>query len=217
MLLRKLMLLMAAFVMVVGLAACGSAGQSSGQSSGGDQNKDQKMSQDAKKEEVAPKKGEEKTPEKKPEVAVKAPADDTLTLTVPKMERVQEAEIPNGLGNDEALLRENAAIHLEGTGYPWEEEANVYIAGHRLGYQDTGSYLAFYDIDKLENGDEMFITDADGNKYTYEVFEEIVVDPTDLYVLDPLKGKNIVSLQACTLPDYSKRIIVRAELKDIQA
>lgn len=213
MLLRKLTLLVAAFVMVVGLAACGSAGQSSG----GDENNDQKMSQDAKKKEVAPKKGGEETPEKKPEVAVEAPADDTLTLTVPKMERVQEAEIPNGLGNDEALLRENPAIHLEGTGYPWEEEANVYIAGHRLGYKDTGSYLAFYDIDKLENGDEVYITDADGNEYTYEVFEEIVVDPTDLYVLDPLKGKNIVSLQACTLPDYSRRIIVRAELKDIQA
>ena len=203
--------------MVVGLAACGSFGQSSGQSSGGDGKKDQKISEEAKKEEVAPAKGDEKTPEKEQQVAVEPPADDTLTLTVPKMERVQGAEIPNGLGNDETLLRENPAIHLEGTGYPWEEEANVYIAGHRLGYKDTGSYLAFYDIDKLENGDEVFITDADGNEYTYEVFEEIVVDPTDLYVLDPLKGKNIVSLQACTLPDYSRRIIVRAELKDIQA
>jgi sortase A len=138
-------------------------------------------------------------------------------LDVPKMERAQGVEIPNGLGTDEELLRNNAAIHLEGTGYPWEEEANVYIAGHRLGYADTGSYLAFYDIDKLQNGDEIYVTDAEGRKYTYVVFKQMVVEPTDLYVLDPIEGKNIVSLQACTLPDYSNRIIVQAELKDVAA
>jgi sortase A len=25
--------------------------------------------------------------------------------------------------------------HIKHTGFPWEEEANVYIAGHRLGYE----------------------------------------------------------------------------------
>jgi sortase A len=89
----------------------------------------------------------------------------------------------------------------------------VYIAGHRLGYPDTDSWLAFWDIDALEDGDEVLITDANGKKYTYEVFEELVVEPTDLYVTEPLEGRNIVSLQSCTLPDYSERVIVRAELK----
>jgi sortase A len=32
----------------------------------------------------------------------------------------------------------------------------------------------------------------------------------------PVEGKNIVSLQTCTLPDYTLRLIVRAELKDIK-
>jgi sortase A len=32
-------------------------------------------------------------------------------------------------------------------------------------------------------------------------------------VTEPLEGRNIVSLQSCTLPDYSERVIVRAELK----
>jgi sortase A len=35
-------------------------------------------------------------------------------------------------------------------------------------------------------------------------------------VLNPIKGKNIISLQTCTLPDYTKRVIYRAELKDIE-
>jgi sortase A len=109
-------------------------------------------------------------------------------------------------------LDSNAAIHLEGTGFPWEEEANVYIAGHRLGYPNSGSFLAFFDLDKLEDGDQIFLTDSQGTKYTYEVFRETVVSPTDLSVTEPVPGKNIVTLQTCTLPDYSKRLVVQAEL-----
>src|SRR3712207_8448225 len=41
----------------------------------------------------------------------------------------------------------------EGTGFPWEQEANVYLAGHRLGYPGYPSFLAFYDIDNLKEGD----------------------------------------------------------------
>lgn len=207
---RRLVLLLAALTLIVGLAACGSIGQS-----GGDQ-PDKKMSEQAENKQVAPSKGDEKAGTKVSNIS-DIPSDPTLKLTVPKMERVKDAVIPTGLGTDEALLRENTAVRLEGTGAPWEEEANVYIAGHRLGYSGTDSYLAFYDIDKLENGDEVILTDTKGNEYTYEVFKTMTVEPTDLYVLDPIKGKNIVSLQACTLPDYSNRVIVQAELKDVKA
>ena len=34
--------------------------------------------------------------------------------------------------------------------------------------------------------------------------------------MQPVKGKNMVSLQTCTLPDYSHRLIVRGELVDRQ-
>ena len=47
--------------------------------------------------------------------------------------------------------------------------------------------------------------------------ELLVVPPTDLSVLRPIKGKNIASLQTCTLPDYSDRVIYQGELKDIKA
>ncbi len=129
------------------------------------------------------------------------------------MARIQDDEIPTTVGNDEAALKEHAAIHLEGTGFPWEEEANVYVAGHRLGYPNTDSFLAFWDLDALENGDEITVKDANEREYVYEVFEEFDVAPTDLYVLDPVAGKNILTLQTCTLPDYSRRLIVQAELK----
>ncbi|MGH3088319.1 MAG: class E sortase [Rubrobacteraceae bacterium] len=184
---------MAALVVVLG--ACGSLA--------GDQSP-----REAPDGRVAPQQGERKPQPSDPG----APEDETLTLTAPEMERVRNVEVPTGLGNDEELLRENHAVHLLHTGFPWEEEANVYIAGHRLGYEGTDSYLAFYDIDRMQNGDEIFVTDAEGKEYTYRVFETITVEPTELQVLDPMKGKNIISLQACTLPDYSDRIIVRGEL-----
>jgi sortase A len=61
------------------------------------------------------------------------PKDKTLRLTVPKMERMKNDEIPTGLTTDEALFHDYAGVHIKNTGWPWEEEANVYITGHRLG------------------------------------------------------------------------------------
>jgi sortase A len=34
-------------------------------------------------------------------------------------------------------------------------------------------------------------------------------------VLAPVDGKNIVTLQTCTLPDYTNRLLVRGELQGI--
>jgi sortase A len=140
------------------------------------------------------------------------PEDERLILTVPKMTRIfNGVVVPSGEGNDEEKLKNYAAIHLEGTGFPWETGANVYIAGHRLGYPNTPSFLAFYDLDGLEKGDEIMLTDADGEEYTYEVFKESIVSPTDLSVAEPVEGKDVLTLQTCTLPDYSQRLIVQAE------
>ncbi len=149
--------------------------------------------------------------------AAGGPEDKTLKLTVPKMARVEDATVPDTAGDDEEALKDNAAIHLKGTGFPWQEEANVYMAGHRLGYPNEPSFLAFWDLEALENGDEVFVEDADGKKYTYRVFKEFVVSPTDLYVTEPVPGKNVLTLQTCTLPDYSQRLVVQAELVDQEA
>jgi sortase A len=142
----------------------------------------------------------------------RGPEDKTLTLTVPKMMKLADgAEVPTGHGDDEEKLKNYTAMHLEGTGFPWEAGANVYFAGHRLGYPGTPSFLAFYDLDKLENGDEVIVTDADGNEYTYRVFKSDSVGPTDLSVTEPVEGKDVLTLQTCTLPDYAQRLIVQAE------
>jgi len=142
------------------------------------------------------------------------PKDKTLELTVPAMSRIEDDKIPSTVGSDEEALKKHAAIHLEGTGFPWQPEANVYIAGHRLGFPNTESWLTFWDLNKVDVGDEVFITDATGTEYTYRVFKEFAVGPSNVSVTDVQPGKNILTLQTCTLPDYSQRLIIQAELVD---
>lgn len=139
------------------------------------------------------------------------PKNKTLRVTIPAMKRVDDATIPYAGGFDEEAFKEHAGVHLKGTGSPWQRVANVYIAGHRLGYMGTPSWLGFWDLNALENGDKVFVTDSMGRRYVYRVYKEFVVDPDDVHVTRAVKGKNILTLQTCTLPDYSRRLIVQAE------
>ena len=198
---KKLVLVLAALTLLVALAACGGPGDSA--------NAPEAPRQEEPRAEPA---GEEDAAAPEEEPAAEVPEDTTLKLTVPKMAQIKDDNIPYTTGDNEEALKNNAAIHLEGTGHPWDQEANVYIAGHRLGYPNTNSFLAFWDIDKLKNGDEVILTDANGTEYRYEVFKQLEVAPTDVHVIEPIEGKNIVTLQTCTLPDYKDRLLIRAEL-----
>ncbi len=198
---RKLLLVIAAALAIaLVLTACGG-------SEGGQTPPDDAVAPDA----------PERTQQQSAEEQANAPEDPTLNLTVPSMERISNAPIPDTFGDDEEALKNFAGVHLPGTGFPWQDEANVYIAGHRLGYPNTPSFLAFWDIDSVVEGDQIFVTDANGREYTYEVFQTLEVDPTDLFVTEPLEGRNILTLQSCTLPDYERRVIVQAELQDTRA
>ena len=143
-----------------------------------------------------------------------APENATMTLTVPEMQRVDEVPVYDAPPPGKAALHDGA-LHLSGTGFPWQSGANVYIAGHRLGFPATKSYLVFWDLDDLENGDEVILTDANGTQYTYAVFQKSIVNPGAHYVTQPIAGRSIVSLQTCTLPDYSQRLVVQAELTNV--
>ena len=112
---------------------------------------------------------------------------------------------------EEALDR--GVIHIPQTPMPWEErrQKNVYLAGHRLGYPGTGSRLVFYDLDKLTHGVSVTLRDRSGNVYEYRVSEIFVVEPNDDWVVDPVRDRDIVTLQTCTMPDFENRLIVRAD------
>ena len=166
----------------------------------------QKVEKSLERERPAP----EKRVEREAAVA-RGPKDKTLEVTIQGMSRVRDATVPFADGGNMAAFKKNAAVHLRGTGHPWSREANVYIAGHRLGYPGTDSFLAFWDLNGIENGDRIFVTDADGERYVYEVFRDFIVPPSQVSVTQPIEGRNILTLQTCTLPDYSQRLIVQAE------
>ena len=144
----------------------------------------------------------------------KAPGNAGMTLTVPEMNRVDNVPVYTGAANDKDALHDGT-LHVKGTGFPWREGANVYIAGHRMGFPGTKSYLVFFDLSTLQNGDKVILTDSNGTKYTYSVFKSFIVNPEALRVTKPFPGKSVVTLQTCTLPDYNQRLIVQAELVNV--
>jgi sortase A len=144
-------------------------------------------------------------------VVPRGPENKVLLLTVPEMAQIRNDIVPYSVSDDKEAFHDHAAVHLRGTGNPWDRQANVYIAGHRLGFPGTDSWLSFWDLNVLGKGDKIFLEDAAGDRYVYEVFKKFIVGPNEVSVTRPLAGKNIVSLQTCTLPDYSERLIVQAE------
>src|SRR5215213_3590931 len=137
-----------------------------------------------------------------------APADGTLYLTVPEI-GLEDVAVHNSLSEEDL---DDSAIHLPDTGFPWQPGANTYIAGHRMGYFGTDSFLVFFRLNELNPGDEITLEDSLGREYDYRVTGQMVVDPEDVRVMDPVAGKSVISLQTCTLPDYSDRLIVRGDL-----
>ncbi len=143
----------------------------------------------------------------------KTPESKRLELTVPALDRVDGVPVYDAPESGYEKALHDGVVHVRGTGFPWQDVANVYIAGHRVGYPGTKSNLVFWDLNELKKGDKIYLTDAEGTRYTYEVFRKRVISPDTISILRPEKGKNIVSLQTCTLPDYSHRLIVQGELK----
>lgn len=135
--------------------------------------------------------------------------DSTMTLTV---EAIGLFGVPviNSLSQQ---AMDNGVVHFPQTPFPWEErpQKNVYLAGHRLGWPGTGSRLVFYNLDKLKKGDRVVLRDSLGNAYEYRVSETFVADPNATWAVQPVRNRDMVTLQTCTFPDLVNRLIVRAD------
>jgi sortase A len=140
--------------------------------------------------------------------------DDTMKLSIPSMKHVHNVPVYTAAAHNQPALR-NGTLHLAGTGFPWQREANVYIAGHRLGYPRTKSFLVFWDLNRLRMGRRVVLSDSEGERYIYRVYDRFVLGPDDASATKPIAGRNVVSLQTCTLPNYTDRLIVRAKLQRI--
>lgn len=138
------------------------------------------------------------------------PNSEEMSLTVPKMGRYDDP-IYN-TESEEALHQ--GAIKLPSTGFPWQEGANTYIAAHVYGYEGTGSWQQFAALPSMTYGDRIYLTDANGTSYEYEVTEVMTVMPTDTWVTEPEAGRDMITLQTCVGPGWSERLVVRADKID---
>lgn len=88
-------------------------------------------------------------------------------------------------------------------------DGNCVIAGHRGGYYGT----FFKDIDKLETGAEIRVTDLENNTYTYYVYEQKWIAPNDWSAIAPIEGEKTLTLLSCE-EEGDLRIIVRARMAE---
>jgi sortase A len=107
-------------------------------------------------------------------------------------------------GSDDGTLA-RAAGHIEDTAFPGQP-GNIGIAGHR----DT----VFRPLRRLREGDPITLSTSD-RVFRYRVSETKIVDPQDVYVLDPT-DRPAVTLVTCYPFDFvghaPRRFIVRADL-----
>ena len=150
-------------------------------------------------------------PQKAPRVRTGAGnVSGTMKITVPRLD-LKDVAVPTG--TRQAELDREGMLHLRGSGLPWIAGSNTFIAGHALGFPRTRVPYAFYKLDEMRPGDEIFIDDTKGHRYTFRVYDLLTVEPDDYWVTYPVEGETVVSLQSCTpVPTFEYRLVVRGEL-----
>jgi sortase A len=147
-------------------------------------------------------------PAKSPGSADPAPRGGKMALSINSIGLRDSPIEPS----DEQRVLDRSLMHLPQTSRPWErgKARNVYVVGHRMGWPGTKSWKIFYRLDELQRGDRLVLTAGD-ETYRYKVSEKLVVSPWDVWVTNPVRGRDLLSLQTCTGPNFSQRLIVRAD------
>ena len=160
--------------------------------------------------------GAEKQQPAAQEPVAPVPQTNDLWMTIPDL-GLYDNYVSNS--NAESAM-DYGAIKRVQTGFPWQDGANTYIAAHRLGWPGTASDHQFYNLPLLEYGDKIYLYDANGTTYTYEVTEIFEVLPSETWVTDSVPGRDMISLQTCiedygdywTMgPNWYVRYVVRAD------
>jgi sortase A len=115
-----------------------------------------------------------------------------------------DADLPIYHGTSDAVLARGVG-HLEGTALPiGGAGTHAVLTGHR----GLATAELFTRLNELHHGDR-FTINVFGNTLTYRVTTTLVVDPSDTATLNPVPGKDLVTLVTCTpLGINSHRILV---------
>lgn len=138
------------------------------------------------------------------------PSKPVLPLTMPLGEPIGTLSVPRlGLsavvaeGDDKPVL-DNAAGHLPDTALPWND-GNAAVAAHRDGL--------FRPLKGIKVGDILRFETLHGD-FEYRVTERYVVEPDDIWVLNPTLGPTLTLISCYPfnfIGNAPKRFIVKAE------
>jgi sortase A len=136
---------------------------------------------------------------------------NTYTLSIPKL-KIENALVTIA-GDDLGA----SLVHYGGTALPGQY-GNTVVFGHSTlpqFYSPTNYKAIFSLLPTLTAGDNIVIT-YDGVMYTYTVTELVVLDPTDLSVLEQRFDDSYLTLVTCVPPGTTwKRLNVRAKLNTL--
>ncbi len=140
-------------------------------------------------------------------------ADDDL-LKIEGIDVIGVMEIPKidlkvavAEGTDKQTLKK-AVGHFEGTAMPGEI-GNFAVAGHR-----SYTYNEFFNrLDEMEIGDEIRVKTTKG-EFVYEVTDIFVVEPHEVWVLDPTPEATITLVTCTPIRVATHRLIVKGKLKN---
>ncbi|OTN77972.1 hypothetical protein A5886_003073 [Enterococcus sp. 8G7_MSG3316] len=109
-------------------------------------------------------------------------------------------------------LSNEALLYGAGTLSPTQQmgEGNYALASHRA----QSPELLFTPLDDVEIGATIYITDLE-NIYTYTATSSIRVDPTDVYLLDEVEGRKMITLITCGEMGGITRRVVQGDLQDV--
>ncbi|MFH1207572.1 MAG: sortase [Patescibacteria group bacterium] len=111
-------------------------------------------------------------------------------------------------GTNEKVSLNLGAWHLPYTSSP-DLGGNTVITAHRYKYRPP-SKETFYLLDKLAIGDT-FTVNWNGLQYKYQVSETKVVNPTDIFVLNPTSNPQVTLITCTPLFTTKQRLIVVAQ------
>jgi len=100
----------------------------------------------------------------------------------------------------------NVAVGINFTTSGLNKPGNTVIMGH-----NSSNGLFFSTLDQLVNGDPIYITDNDGFKVKYIIYNMYQTSAEDLdYLTRDTAGKREISLSTCLTNDTSNRLVIWA-------
>ena len=105
---------------------------------------------------------------------------------------------------DWEVLKKGVAQHI-GSAAPGQA-GNMVLAGHNDVYGEI-----FRDLDQLVPGDEILVS-SERQTYTYVVRETAIVEPTEVWVMEPTEFASVTLISCYPYRVNTKRIVVFADL-----